>query len=181
MTEHGGSTSAVEGYARAMLEVARSEGVLDVVEDELFRVARTFEASDELRSKLADQSIPVALREAIVEDLLGSEGATTITRSIVGFIVAAGRASQLPAIVDAFVQQAAAARDHVVAEVRTAVPLDDERRQRLAAALSTATKKRVEVKVIVDDSVVGGLVAKVGDQVIDGSVRSRLQELRETL
>ena len=83
--------------------------------------------------------------------------------------------------VDAFVQQAAAARDHVVAEVRTAVPLDDERRQRLAAALSTATKKRVEVKVIVDDSVVGGLVAKVGDQVIDGSVRSRLQELRETL
>lgn len=181
MTEHGGAGSAVEGYARAMLEVARAEGILGVVEDELFRVARTFEASDELRSKLGDQSIPVALRESIVEDLLGAEGATTVTRSLVGFVVAAGRATQLSAIVDAFVQAAAEARDHVVAEVRTAVPLDDERRQRLAEALSAATKKRVEVKVIVDESVVGGLVAKVGDQVIDGSVRSRLQELRETL
>lgn len=173
--------SVVEDYALALLAVARGEGLLDVVEDELFRVARTFEASDELRSKLGDRQIPAEKREAIVEDLLGREGATSVTTSLVSFIVGAGRATQLPAIVDAFVDAAAASRQHVVAEVRSAVPLDDEQQQRVARALSQATGKNVEVKVVVDASVVGGIVAQVGDQVIDGSVRSKLAQLRESL
>lgn len=173
--------TVVDDYALALLAVARAEGVLDVVEDEMYRVARAFESNDELRQKLADQQIPIERREAIVEDLLGSRGATTVTRALVGFIVTAGRAGQLPAVVDAFVDAAAASRQHVVAEVRSAVPLDDEEQRRLAEALSRATKKNVELKVVVDPSVVGGIVAQVGDQVIDGSVRSKLAQLRETL
>lgn len=174
----GGET--VERYARALLEVASGEGLLELVEDELFEVARTVERSDELRSRLSDPNIPAATREGIIEDLLGQEGATSVTRSLVMLIVAGGRASQLPAIVDAFVTAAAAARDHEVAEVRSAVPLDDERRRQLEEALSRATGKQVEVKVVVDDSVVGGVVAKVGDRIIDGSVRSRIAHLRDT-
>jgi F-type H+-transporting ATPase subunit delta len=65
--------------------------------------------------------------------------------------------------------------------VRTAVPLDDELRSKLAKALSSATGKDVDVKVIVDESIVGGIYAKVGDQVIDATIRNRLQELREQL
>ena len=171
----------VEDYALALFAIARGEGLLDVVEDELYRVARTFETSDELRSKLSNALIPVATREAIVEELLGSQGATTVTRAIVGLVVAAGRAGQLPAIVDAFVDAATASRQHVVAQVRSAVPLDDDVQGKLGDALSKATRKNVEVKVIVDPSVVGGLVAQVGDQVIDGTVRSKLNELRENL
>ena len=64
-----------------------------------------------------------------------------------------------------------------VAEVRSAVPLDDEQVQRLAEALSQATGKHVEVKVIVDPSVLGGVVARIGDTVIDGTVRHRLDQL----
>lgn len=172
---------AVEDYALALLAVARAEGILDVVENEMFRVARAVEGSDELRRRLSDQSIPVGIREAIVEELLGTQGATTVTRALVGFVVAAGRAAQLSSIVDAFVDAAAASRRHVVAEVRSAVELDDERQRRLASALSRATGKNVEVKVIIDESVVGGIVAQIGDQIIDGSVRSRLSQLRETL
>lgn len=175
------SGSVVEDYALALLAVARGEGLLDVVEDELFRIARTFEASDELRSKLSDQQIPAAKREAIVEELLGEEGATSVTTSLVSFIVRSGRASQLPAIVDAFVDAAVASRQHVVAEVRSAVQLDDDQQQRLARALSQSTGMNVEVKVVIDESVVGGIVAQVGDQVIDGTVRSKLEHLRETL
>ena len=173
--------AVVEDYALAILAVARGEGILDIVEDELYRVARTFEGSDELRSKLSDAQIPVERREAIVEDLLGAGGVTTVSRALVGLVVAAGRAGQLPAIVDAFVDAAAASRQHVVAEVRSAVPLDEAEQQRLAEALSKATKKNVELKVVVDPTVVGGIVAQVGDQVIDGSVRSKLAQLRETL
>lgn len=175
------ANSLVEDYALALLAVARGEGLLDIVEDELFRIARTVEGSDELRSKLSDRQIPAEKREAIVEDLLSGEGATSVTTSLVSFIVGVGRASQLPAIVDAFVDAAAASRQHVVAEVRSAVPLDDDQRQRLARALSQSTRKNVEVKVVVDESIVGGIVAQVGDQVIDGTVRSKLDHLRETL
>ena len=171
----------IEGYAQAILEIGKAEDVLELVEDELFRVARTFEASDELRATLANQAIPAARREAIVEELLGGVGATTATRSLVSFVVASGHAAQLAAIVDAFLRRAAAEREHRVAEVHSAVPLDGDQQQRLAAALSAATGRQVEVKVIVDPSVVGGLVARVGDRVIDGTVRSRLDELRASL
>lgn len=172
----------IEGYAEALLDVARAEGLLDVVERELFTIARTLESSDELRSTLTDQAIPAVKRQAIVEDLLGpSRGASNVTMSLVSFIVSAGHARDLPAIVDRFVRRAAAERQHAVAEVRSAVPLDGEQQRRLAEALSAATGKQVEVKVIVDPGVLGGLEARVGDRVIDGTVRNRIRQLRSSL
>ena len=97
------------------------------------------------------------------------------------FVVGAGRARDLPAIIDRLVEHAAEERSEAVAVVRSAVPLDDGQRRRLAEALGRATGKRVSVKVVVDPSILGGIVAQVGDTVIDGSVRSRLDQLRETL
>ena len=66
-----------------------------------------------------------------------------------------------------------------MAEVRSATPLDDKQRKALAEALGQATGKNVEVKVLVDPSVIGGVVAKIGDTVIDGSIKRRLEQLRE--
>ena len=97
------------------------------------------------------------------------------------FVVGAGRSRDLPAIIDALVRKAAEERAEAVAEVRSAVPLTQDQRQRLAEALSRATGKRVSVKVVVDPSVLGGVVAQVGDTVIDGSVRHRLEVLKESL
>ena len=68
-----------------------------------------------------------------------------------------------------------------MAEVRSAVALDESQQQRIAEALARATGKRIEVKVVVDPSVLGGLVATIGDTVIDGSVRHRLEQLKETI
>jgi F-type H+-transporting ATPase subunit delta len=169
-----------DAYAAALFEVARAEGSLERVEEELFRVARTIEGNDELRNKLTDESIPVELRQGIVEDLLGGR-ASGVTTSLVSFVVGAGRARDLPHIIDRLVQRAAEERHEAVAEVRSAIPLDEDQRSRLAEALSTKTGKRVSVKVIVDPSVLGGIIAQVGDTVIDGSVRSRLEKLKETL
>lgn len=103
------------------------------------------------------------------------------TRAIAAFIVGAGRGHDLPAIVARFVELAAQSREHEVAEVRSSVPLDDTQVQRLATALSRATKKNIEVRVVVDPTVMGGLVATIGDTVIDGTVRHRLDQLKETL
>ena len=76
---------------------------------------------------------------------------------------------------------AAERRRRQVAEVRTAIPLDAKRRERLAKALSKATGKEVELKAIVDSRVIGGVVARVGDQVFDGTIRRKLELAREQL
>ena len=174
MSEHVGA------YASALLAVAQSEDQLDHVEDELFRFARAFEANDDLRRTLTDAAIPVDRRQGIIEDLLGPR-AHPLTGAMVSFIVGAGRARDFPAIADAVVARAAELRAQAVAEVRSAMPLDQDQQDRLAEALSRATGKRVTVKVIVDPSVLGGLVARVGDTVIDGSIRSRLDQMKEAL
>ena len=172
--------SKVESYARAMLEVASAEGHLSGVEDDLFRFARTYESADELRMALSDPHLPVERRIAVIEELMGGKALATST-ALVEMVVAAGEANDLPAIVDRFVELAASERAHEVAEVRSAIPLDEVQQQRLAEALGRATGKNVEVKVIVDPSVLGGIVARVGDTVIDGSVRHRLEQLKEQL
>jgi F-type H+-transporting ATPase subunit delta len=174
------SDARIDGYARALFEVARAEGTIDEVEDELFRFARSFESSDELRNALTDEQVPAGKRQAIVEDLLGGK-ATPTTTQLVSMVVGSGRGRDLPAIVDKLVARAASAKDLSVAEVRSAVALTGDQQDRLKAALANATGKQVNLKVIVDPSVLGGLVATVGDTVIDGSVRTRVDQLKSRL
>ena len=174
------SDARIEGYARALFEVARAEGTIDEVEDELFRFARSYESSDELRSALTDDQVPAAKRQAIVEDLLGGK-ATATTTQLVSMVVGAGRGRDLPAIIDRLVARAAGSKDLQVAQVRTAVALTDDQQDRLKAALANATGKNVTLKVVVDPSVLGGIVATIGDTVIDGSVRTRVDQLKSRL
>jgi F-type H+-transporting ATPase subunit delta len=170
----------IEGYAAALFEVARAEGTLDEVEDELFRFARSYESNDGLRAALTDEMIPAARRQSIVEDLLGGR-ATQTTVQLISMVVGAGRTRDLPAIIDRLVERAAAAKNFAVAEVRSAVPLTADQQDRLKAAVANATGKDVSLKVVVDPSVLGGLVATVGDTVIDGTVRTRLDQLKSRL
>jgi F-type H+-transporting ATPase subunit delta len=170
----------IEAWAQALLEIAQSEGNLHEVEDELFRFARIVEGNDDLRTALANPGQPADRRAAIVDELLENRSLQT-TRAIAAFIVGAGRGHDLPSIVARFVELAAQSRQHEVAEVRSAVVLDDTQVQRLAEALSRATKKNIEVRVVVDPTLMGGIVATIGDTVIDGTVRHRLDQLKETL
>jgi len=165
-------------YAEALFAVTRVEGNHDRVEDELFRLARALEGSDELQAALADEQTPVARRQQIVEDLLGSAADST-TVGIVSLLVGTGRSKDIPQIVDAFVERAARQSGRRVATVRSAVELTPDQQQRLAAALHQSTGHEVTIKVIVDPSVLGGIVTEIGDTVIDGSVRRRLHQLRE--
>lgn len=170
----------IDGYAAAILEVAKAEGELARVGDEMFRIARAFESSNELRDALTDPRLPVDRKKAIVDDLLGGK-TSSLSVNLVNFVVGVGMSSDLPAIADKLAERAAAERNKVIAEVRTAIELDADTVERLGASLSRATGKDVEVKTVIDPSVVGGVVARVGDTVIDGSLSHRMQELRETL
>jgi F-type H+-transporting ATPase subunit delta len=174
------SETRIDGYAKALFEIARAEGTIDEVEDELFRFARSFESSDSLRTALTDEQIPVAKRLAIVEDLLGGKASNTTTQ-LLSMVVGAGRGRDLPAIIDRLVARASAVKDLEVGEVCTAVPLTEDQKVRLTAALANATGKQINLKVVVDPSIIGGVVATVGDTVIDGSVRTRIDQLKSRL
>lgn len=169
-----------DAYAAALFQIAKAEGGLERVEDELFRFARTLEGNDDLRMTLTDATIPADRRQQVVEQLLGGK-ASHVTVALLDFVVGAGRARNLPEIIDRMVTRASEERREAVAEVRTAHPLDDDHRRRLAAALGTATGKQVSIKEVIDPSVLGGVVATIGDTVIDGSIRHRLDRLREAL
>jgi F-type H+-transporting ATPase subunit delta len=174
------SDAQIEGYARALFEIARADGTLDEVEDELFRFARSYESSDALRNAITDEHVPLAKRQAIVEDLLDGK-ATATTVQLVSMVVGSGRGRDLPAIVDSLVQRASSAKQLDVAEVRTAVELSADQQARLKAALENATGKQLNLKAVVDPSVIGGVVATVGDTVIDDSVRTRIDQLKSRL
>jgi F-type H+-transporting ATPase subunit delta len=174
------TTDRIDAYASALFEVAKAEGTLDEVEDELFRFARSLEASDALRNALTDEMVPASKRQAIVEDLLGGKASPT-TAQLVSFVVGSGRGRDLPAIIAKLVERAASEKERTVAEVRTATHLTRDQEKRLAAALANATGKQVELKVIEDPSVLGGLVATVGDTVIVCSVRTRIEQLKSLL
>ncbi len=174
------SDARIQGYARALFEIARAEGTLDEVEDELFRFARSYESSEELRNALTDDQVPVEKRQAIVEDLLGGK-ATSTTAQLVSMVVGSGRGRDLPAIVDQLVARAAGSKDLDVAEVRSAIALSDDQQARLKAALENATGKSISLKTVVDPSVLGGVVATIGDTVIDDTVRTRIDQLKSRL
>lgn len=97
------------------------------------------------------------------------------------FIVSAGRARDLPDIATRLVEQASERAGRTTAEVRSATALDDAMVARLEEALTEATGRPIEARVVVDPSVLGGIVARIGDTIIDGSLRGRLESLRETL
>ncbi len=129
---------------------------------------------------LTDPRIPSERKEGIIGDLLGGR-ALPLTVNIVEFIVSAGRARDLPDIATRLVEQASERAGRTTAEVRSATALDDAMVARLEEALTEATGRPIEARVVVDPSVLGGIVARVGDTIIDGSLRGRLESLRETL
>ena len=172
------SDEKIQGYAQAILAVASAESNGAQIEDEIYRFSQVLQSSEELKSTLSDASIPSERRQQIVEDLLDGQ-ATQTTVALVSMIVAAGMGSDIKAIADRVVGLGAESRDKAVAEVYSVVDLSSDQQQRLAAALKSATGKDVEMKIIIDESVMGGLLVQIEDEVIDGTVRTRLKQLRE--
>ena len=168
----------VQGYAEALFKVVQAEGELDRVEDELFRFGKLLESNHELKQALSDAKVGPSDRVKILEDLLSGK-VSPHTLGLVTFVVAQDRARQLPQILEELSRIAADARQSVLAEVRSAVALEEGQKADLAAALSKATGKKVSLKVLVDPSVLGGVYAKVGDTVIDGTIKRRLEQLKE--
>ena len=176
MNDPNAIASTIDGYASALLSIANAEG--EGTTNEIYQAAQALNGHAELIDTLSDPRIPAERKQGIIDDLLGSK-ASKATVAAITFVIAAGHARHLGDIATKLAELAAASEGEVVAEVRAPLDLDPDQLERLTAALSKATGKRIQVKVVVDPSVIGGVVAKVGDTVLDGSVESRFTELRE--
>ncbi|MEY3615401.1 MAG: synthase subunit delta [Actinomycetota bacterium] len=171
------TTQQVNAYVSAMFDIASANDAVAVVEDEMFRLARAFESNEGLRSSLSDATLPIDRRQKIVEQLLGGK-ANNVTVQLASLLVGTGHIALLPQVADALVKRASSEKQLEVAEVRSAIELSDAQKARLAEALSKATGKKLNLKVVVDPNVIGGLVATVGDEVIDDTVRTRLDQVK---
>jgi F-type H+-transporting ATPase subunit delta len=179
-----GARDLVDGIevlaAQSRFLVAEADGSLDAVEDELFRFARIVARDPELRAVLTDRALDNERKRELLDGLL-VEKVQPATLSIITQLVLSPRGRTLEDGLEEYAALAASIRSRSVATVTSAVALDDEQQERLGAALSRTLGRQVQVQVEVDPAVVGGLVVRVGDEVIDGSTLHRLREARRAL
>jgi len=171
-------TDVLDGYVTGLLAIARADGDPDALANELFAIGRAIDGSEELRDTITDARVPLERKQSLLTDVLGGR-ATSVAIALVNMLVGTGKSRDITEVGRRMIEEAAASQELTVAEVRSAIELDTATIARLEEKLAAATGKRIKANVIVDRAVVGGVVVKVGDTVFDGSVRSRLQELRE--
>ncbi|MET9960936.1 F0F1 ATP synthase subunit delta [Streptomyces sp. NPDC006326] len=167
--------SLEELAATADLTAAQQGDALDNVEDELFRFGRIVASNTGLRSALTDRSATASAKGELLRSLLSGK-ANAVTERLVTRLVTHPRGRSLEAGLESLSKLAAERRNRMVATVTTAVPLSDVQRQRLGAVLAKLYGRQMHLNLDVDPSVLGGIVVRVGDEVIDGSVAERLSE-----
>jgi F-type H+-transporting ATPase subunit delta len=165
---------------RATLAIAERDGSLEDVEDELFRFGRILESEARLRMLLADDTTPIDGRLALLDRLI-EDKVSPVTRRLLEQAVRVPRGASLELLVGRLAELAAGQRNRSVAHVTAAAPLTDAQERRLAQVLGTIFGRPVSVQVELDPDVLGGLVIRVGDEVIDGSVAARLAKARQDL
>lgn len=164
----------------AALTAAESAGQLDVVADELFEITRALAGQRELRRTLHDASVPPAARASLVDAVLG-DGGTPTTRVLARRAAAAPRGRRFVALLGDAIDLIAERRNRRVATVTVAAPMDAAQTARLEGLLAGALGRQVELNVVVDPTVVGGLRVQSGADVIDATVLARLADARRRL
>ncbi|MSW39346.1 MAG: ATP synthase F1 subunit delta, partial [Actinobacteria bacterium] len=166
--------------AQAAFMGAKSDKSLATVEDEIFRFGRIIDASAELQMALTDPSSTPATKAGIIKELFGKK-VKPATLVVLTYYASHLRGRRVDSVVDHLTSLAADQTDRIVAEVKSVIDLDAKQKTRLAAVLGKITGKEVRVNVAVDPSIIGGLSIQIGDEVIDGSVTSRLEQARRSL
>lgn len=172
---------AAQRYAKALFGLAQDEHRHREVRGELERLSALFAGSREVEAALLTPMHPAAERKAALRALAARENVSPLVQNFLGYLVDQRRLIQFGAIAAAYAEFADQAEGLLTAEVVVASPLDDRRKDRLRRALSDRTGREVRLQIEVDPSLIGGAIAKVGDLVFDGSLRTQLAQLRANL
>ncbi len=159
---------------------AEQDGQLDELEDELFRFARLVDSEEALLRALTDRAAPPDRRAGLVRTLLDGKAQPPTVR-LVEHAVIAPRGLTLARALESYSKIAAGWRNHLVATIYTAIPLQKAEVTRLADILASRYGRQLHMNVVVDAGLVGGIRVELGDEVIDGSILGRLADARRRL
>lgn len=177
---HQANLAVARRYAQALFELANEKGLMDQVDAELGQVVEAIEANAPLKAAMADVLLQPAVKQNLIEQLFASQ-VSELVKNFLYLVVRKRREAHLAAIYQAYLDLANEARGVVEVEVRTAVALDNEVAARLESSLVAKLGKQVTFKTQVAPELKGGLVVRVGDELFDGSVATRLKRLHERL
>jgi F-type H+-transporting ATPase subunit delta len=172
---------AARRYAKAIFELANDENALERVTAEVKRVGDAVASSAELQVALTNPTVEPATRKAIMSQILQRLAVSPTVRNAVLLITDHGRVTLMPQISDLLGLLADERAGKVRAEVTSAVAMTEAQYARLTAALEKLTGRKIALQRKVDPSLIGGVVTRIGDKVYDGSVQSRLAEMRQSL
>lgn len=175
---------AASRYAKALAEVVLAPGSgLDAgaVADQLKRVEGLMAGSHELRHVMLSPAVASSKKRAVIQRFAGELGLAPKVRNFLYVLIDHRRLEQLPAIRESFELSVDEAMGFVRADIASAEPLSDAQRQTLEHELSKLTGKRVRPAFTTDPSLIGGVVARIGSTVYDGSVQGQLESLRRRL
>lgn len=178
----GAITASLAGrYASALFDLASEQGATIVVESDLERLAAAISESADFALLIRDPQITREAAAKAVKAVGEVLGVSPITANFLGVLAENRRLASLPDIVRAFATISADVRGEVTASVTTAHPLDDAQLAELSAKLSAREGRAVKIRTRVDPDILGGLVVQIGSQMIDGSIRTRLNSLAQAM
>jgi len=166
-------------YARALFEAAREEGRLAPVAEELAALARAVEDVPELRAVLRNPQIDPPGKAALLDQL--TEGADDLVRNFVRLVAEKGRAGELVEMNAELEALVAREQNRLALELTTAYELSEDEARSIVDQIQQASGRTVEATRMVDPGLIGGIVLQVGSFRADGSVRGRLERLRQEL
>jgi F-type H+-transporting ATPase subunit delta len=168
-------------YAQALLELGSEQGMLDKLVEEISSAAEAWDASADFRNAIENPLVGHDAKKAVVGEVAERIGASPATRNTLLLLVDRRRMKTLPYLARTLRELADAKKGVIRAEVTTAAPLSDAYYAKLQAKLEKLTGQRVVVDKRTDAAIIGGVIARIGDRVFDGSLRTRLDTLRSAL
>lgn len=182
MDNSGGIQASLAGrYATALFGLARDQKQLDAVGESLAALKRALAESDDLRALTTSPIVSRGDALAAMANVAAAMKLDPIASNFLGVLASNRRLAQLGAIIRAFNLLVAAHRGETTAEVTSAHPLDEAQVEAIKANLKTRVGRDVAVDLAVDPTILGGLVVKVGSQMIDGSIRTKLNTLAQAM
>ena len=172
--------SVVRRYARALFDTAQKSQAVQQVEDDLKSVDQSLRAAPQLQKVLRAPTIAGARKRELVQRVFGSR-VSPLTLKFLTLVIDRRRETILTDVFPEFERLANEARNLLLVQFTSAVELTDAERDALVQALKARTGKNIQARVAVDPSLLGGVVVRMGDTVIDGSVRAKLLQLRAHL
>jgi len=168
-------------YAKALLELGKDDGNKEKYGEELGEIIALMDSAPELETVLANPGFEVEERRAVLDKLLDKMGLSPMVNNFLRLLMDRGRIGGLRAMSTVYGQLLDEARGITRAEVASAAPLGEGELEELKSALKQVAGREVQIEVKEDPSLIGGVRAQIGDLVLDGSVRSQLEALKDSL